>query len=208
MKFPSIFIEEAVNEFSKLPGVGKRTAIRLVLHLLNEPSSQTSALSKALLDLKEKTKECINCHTISDDELCDYCKNQSRNQQTICIVETIREVMAIENTSQYKGVFHVLGGAISPINGVGPEQLNIESLLKRIIEKDVEEVIMALNPNIDGDTTIFYVSKKLKEIKPDIKITTIARGIAFGGELEYVDEITLARSLETRLPFDNYLMNK
>lgn len=208
MKFPSLFIEEAVNEFSKLPGVGRRTAVRLVLHLLNETSQQSISLSKAILELKENTKECTNCHTISDDILCDYCKNQARNQQTICIVETIREVMAIENTSQYNGVFHVLGGAISPINGVGPEQLNIDTLLKRVVEKDVEEVIMALNPNIDGDTTIFYLSKKLKELKPDIKITTIARGIAFGGELEYVDEITLARSLETRLPFDNYLMNK
>ncbi len=208
MKFPSVFIEEAVNEFSKLPGIGRRTAIRLVLFLLNEPSNQSNSLSKAILDLKEKTRECKKCHTISDEEICDYCKNPTRNHQIICIVETIREVMAIENTSQYKGVFHVLGGAISPINGIGPDQLNIESLLLRVVEQDVEEVIMALNPNIDGDTTIFYLSKKLREIKPAIKITTIARGIAFGGELEYVDEITLARSLETRLPFDNYLSNQ
>jgi len=201
-------MEEAVNEFAKLPGIGKRTALRLVLHLLNENKQQSTDLSRAVKELKENTKRCAVCHTVTDDELCAYCKNPHRNKQTICVVESIREVMAIENTSQYNGVFHVLGGVISPINGIGPERLTIDSLLSRINDEEANEVIMALNPNIDGDTTIFYLSKKIKEAHPKIKVTTIARGIAFGGELEYVDEITLARSLETRLPFDNYLTNK
>ncbi len=208
MNFSSTYIEEAVNEFSKLPGIGKRTALRLVLHLLNETTESTRKFVESIENLKEKTTECIHCHFVSDDSTCAICSNQGRNQSIICVVESIREVLAIENTSQYSGLFHVLGGVISPMNGVGPSQINISSLMKRIEEQNVEELIMALNPTIDGDTTIFYISKQVQELFPEVTITTIARGVSFGGELEYVDELTLARSIETRRPFDNYLTSK
>lgn len=204
MNFTSDYIEAAVNEFSKLPGIGKKTALRLVLHLIYEDETSIHQFTDAISDLKNKLQKCSICETICDEEICSICANPTRNHQLVCIVESIKEVMAIENTNQYQGAYHVLGGVISPINGVGPEQLSLNQLFTRVQEKEVTEVIMALNPTIDGDTTIFYISKKLKEMNSDIKITTIARGIAFGGELEYVDEITLARSLATRLPFDNY----
>lgn len=204
MNFTSDYIEAAVNEFSKLPGIGKKTALRLVLHLIYENESDVSQFTDAISDLKSKLSSCQVCDSVCDSDICSICANPTRNHQLVCIVESIKEVMAIENTNQYQGAYHVLGGVISPINGIGPEQLAIEKLLQRVQDKNVSEIIMALNPTIDGDTTIFYISKKLKEINPEIKITTIARGIAFGGELEYVDEITLARSLATRLPFDNY----
>lgn len=204
MNFTSDYIEAAVNEFSKLPGIGKKTALRLVLHLIYEEESSIHQFTEAISDLKSKLQKCSICETICDEKICSICANPTRNHQLVCIVESIKEVMAIENTNQYQGAYHVLGGVISPINGIGPEQLSLSQLFQRVKEKKVTEVIMALNPTIDGDTTIFYISKKLKEVNSDIKITTIARGIAFGGELEYVDEITLARSLATRLPFDNY----
>ena len=205
MNFTSSTIENAVNEFARLPGIGKKTALRLVLHLINEEKQQSIRLSDAITELKERLQFCSVCANISDEDTCNICQNPSRNHAVVCVVESIREVMAIENTNQYQGSYHVLGGVISPVNGIGPEQLSIQLLLEQVKEKGVTEVIMALNPTMDGDTTIFYISKKLKEINENIKITTIARGVAFGGELEYVDEITLARSIATRLPFDNYL---
>lgn len=205
MNFSSKYIENAVLEFSKLPGIGRKTALRLVLHLLNYSKNDMKELSESLTDLTEHLKKCKICGNISDEDICNICSNTSRNQQMVCVVESIREVMAIENTNQYSGVYHVLGGIISPINGVGPEELTIDLLIEQVKEKDVQEIIMALNPTIEGDTTIFYISKEVKRIKPEIKISTIARGIAFGGELEYVDEITLARSIETRLPYENFL---
>lgn len=205
MNFSSNLIEEAVNEFAKLPGIGKRTALRLVLNLLNKTDAEVKNFTESIKNLKENTQECTQCHFISDDEVCSICSSVTRNQSVICVVESIREVMAIENTSQYNGTFHVLGGVISPMNGVGPNQINLDSLLKRLESGEVQELIMALNPTIDGDTTIFYISKQIQDRFDHIKITTIARGVAFGGELEYVDELTLARSIETRRPFDNYL---
>ncbi len=205
MNFSSKYIEEAVNEFSRLPGIGKRTALRLVLHLLNEQNATVKRFTQAIDDLVEHTQECAICHYICDDTVCSICENVLRKQGVVCVVESLREVMAIENTSQYNGVYHVLGGVISPMNGVGPDQINLTSLFKRIEENDIEELIMALNPTIDGDTTIFYISKQIQERFPHIKVTTLARGVSFGGELEYVDELTLARSIETRRPFDNYL---
>lgn len=204
MNLTSPVIESAVNEFSKLPGIGKKTALRLVLHLIQQPKDVVEHFSSSLIELKERLQSCKNCATITEQEVCSICSNPSRNKQVICVVESLKEVLAIENTNQYKGRFHVLGGVISPMNGIGPEQLTINLLLEQVQQNQVTEVIMALNPTVDGDTTIFYISKRLKEINKNIKITTIARGVAFGGELEYVDEFTLARSLATRLPFDNY----
>lgn len=205
MNFTSILIENAVNEFAKLPGIGKKTALRLVLHLLNSSTEEVKEFTHSIQFMQENITFCSICSNVSDENICSVCSNPLRNQQTVCVVESIREVMAIENTGQYKGRYHVLGGIISPINGVGPEQLNVEQLLTQSKEQEVHEVIMALNPTIDGDTTVFYLSKELRKINPEITITTIARGISFGGELEYVDEVTLARSLATRLPFENYL---
>jgi len=207
MNFSSSLIENAVNEFSKLPGIGKRTALRLVLHLLNNSSEVTSQFSNTIQKMRNEIKFCSVCHNVSDDEQCKICSDKFRDRTLVCVVESIREVMAIENTNQYKGTYHVLGGVISPINGVSPEQLTISSFIERIQNDGVQEVIMALNPTMDGDTTIFYLSKKLAEYS-DVKVTTLSRGVAFGGELEYVDEITLARSMATRLPFDNYMSTK
>lgn len=205
MNFTSDYIEKAVLEISKLPGIGKKTALRLVLHLIQNSKQEAKELAESITDLKEHLQFCSVCANVSDHQICNVCANSSRNHQLVCVVESIREVMAIENTNQYQGSYHVLGGVISPINGIGPDQLSIDLLLEQVDKKDVKEIIMALNPTMDGDTTIFYISKKLKQINPEIKITTIARGVAFGGELEYVDEVTLARSIATRLPFDNYL---
>lgn len=205
MNFTSNYIENAVNEISKLPGIGKKTALRLVLHLIQENQQTTKALTHSLQQLKEHLKFCGICANVSDESICNVCQNKSRNHQLVCVVESVREVMAIENTNHYNGSYHVLGGVISPINGVGPEKLSIDLLLEQVEKKGVNEIIMALNPTMDGDTTIFYISKRIQQINPDITISTIARGVAFGGELEYVDEVTLARSIATRLPFDNYL---
>ena len=205
MNFTSNYIENAVNEISMLPGIGKKTALRLVLHLIQENQQTTKALTHSLQQLKEHLKFCGICANVSDESICNVCQNKSRNHQLVCVVESVREVMAIENTNHYNGSYHVLGGVISPINGVGPEKLSIDLLLEQVEKKGVNEIIMALNPTMDGDTTIFYISKRIQQINPDITISTIARGVAFGGELEYVDEVTLARSIATRLPFDNYL---
>jgi len=188
---------------SLLPGIGKRTALRLVLHLLKQPKEQTGFLSQALVAMREDIKYCNSCHNISDSVLCEICANKSRNHQIICIVEDIRDVMAIESTQQYKGVFHVLGGIISPLDGIGPSDLNIESLMKRIAEGEIQEVIMALSTTMEGDTTNFYIYKRLKDF--NVTVSTIARGISIGDELEYTDEITLGRSITNRIPYENVL---
>ena len=200
MEFSSKLIEKAVNEMSQLPGIGKRTALRLVLHLLKQPKEQTGFLSQALLNMREDIKFCESCHNISDTKVCEICANLARNHQTICVVEDIRDVMAIENTNQFFGVYHVLGGLISPMDGVGPSDLFIDSLVQRVATTPVKEIILALSANMEGDTTLFYLHKRLKDFQ--IPITTIARGIAFGGELEYADEITLGRSIITRVPYE------
>ncbi|MDJ1483569.1 recombination mediator RecR [Cytophagaceae bacterium YF14B1] len=201
MNYPSKLIENAVNEVSKLPGIGKKTALRLVLHLLKREEETTLALAESLTQLRTQIKYCRNCHNISDAEVCAICANVMRDRSIICVVEDTRDVLAIENTSQYKGLYHVLGGIISPIEGVGPNDLHIDSLIRRIPNSDVKEVILALSPTMEGDTTAFYLTKKLKPF--DLKISTIARGIPIGGELEYADEITLGRSIMTRVAYES-----
>ena len=205
MEFSSKLLEKAVNEMSQLPGIGKRTALRLVLHLLKQPSEQTQFLSQALTTMREEVKFCASCHNISDVEVCEICSNASRNHKIICVVEDIRDVMAIENTNQFRGVYHVLGGKISPIDGVGPSQLNIITLVEKVKTGNIEEVIFALSSTMEGDTTNFYVFKQIKEY--NVKTSTIARGIAVGDELEYADEVTLGRSIIQRVPFENAIKN-
>ena len=206
MIFSSTLLENAVNEFAKLPGIGKKTALRLVLHLLKKDIDDVKNFSDAVLKMREEINFCTRCHNIADRQLCNICADRARKQHMICVVESIRDVIAIESTQQYNGLYHVLGGIISPLDGIGPDQLQIDSLLQRVEEEKTEELIFALSPNIQGDTTIFYISKKL-QMQP-VKITTIARGIAFGGELEYADEMTLARSISNRIPVENYVGNK
>lgn len=196
MNFPSTLIENAVEEFAKLPSVGKKTAMRLVLHLLKEEENKTRALAEALVKMRTKTIYCKTCYNISDVPTCNICTNTRRDQTIICVVEDIRDVMAIENTGQYQGLYHVLGGVVSPINGIGPSQLNIDPLIARAANSAVKEVILALSPTMDGDTTAYYITKQLKDSK--VKVSTIARGIPIGGELEYADEITLGRSIVAR----------
>lgn len=203
MQLPSKLIEDAVNAFATLPGIGKKTALRLVLHLLQKEESDTKYLSEAIMKMRRDIKFCKTCHNVSDEDTCSICSNSYKDKSVVCIVENFRDIVAIENTRHYNGLYHVLEGLISPMDGIGPEQLNIQTLINRIESGEIKEIIMALNPTIDGDTTIFYLSKILS--KYDLKITSIARGIAFGGELEYVDEITLARSIQARLPYENYL---
>lgn len=203
MVFSSSLLENAVNEFAKLPGIGKKTALRLVLHLVKQDESVAAQFSEAIVKMRQEIKFCSRCHNIADKELCNICSNTLRKQEIVCVVENIRDVIAIESTQQFNGVYHVLGGIISPLDGVGPEQLMIDSLLERVKKEEITEIIFALNPNIQGDTTIYYISKKLKT--QSIKITTIARGISFGGELEYADEMTLAKSISNRIPVDNYI---
>ena len=203
MNFSSKLLENAVDEMSQLPGIGKRTALRLVLFLLNQPNSQTVKLSKSLVDLVEGVILCKNCHNISDLELCEICTNNKRDKSVVCVVEDIRDVMAIESTGQFNGVYHVLGGKISPIEGIGPNQLNINSLIEKIRSKNVSELIFALSATMEGDTTNFYIFRQIKDV--DVKITTIARGGSVGNELEYTDEVTLGRSILKRIPFENSL---
>lgn len=200
MHFSSRLLEQAVEEFGRLPGVGKKTALRLVLHLLKQPNAEVSRFTQSIDQLKEQIRYCKTCFNISDQEVCEICASVKRDHATICVVEDTRDVMAIENTNQYQGVYHVLGGLISPMDGVGPSDLKIEALLERLRIGDVREIILALSATMEGDTTIFYLYRKLKEF--DVQISTIARGIAFGGELEYVDEITLGRSIATRVPYE------
>ena len=206
MIFSSSLLENAVNEFARLPGIGKKTALRLVLHLIKKDVIEVSNFSEAIKKMREEIKFCSRCHNIADKEFCNICGNTMRRQEMICVVENIRDVIAIESTQQYNGLYHVLGGIISPLDGVGPDQLQIDSLIERIKSEKNEEIIFALSPNIQGDTTIYYIGKKLKDVP--VKITTIARGIAFGGELEYADEMTLARSISNRIPVENYVMQK
>jgi recombination protein RecR len=203
MQLPSSLLENAVNEFSKLPGIGKKTALRLVLHLLKQDVGEVVQFGEVISRMRKDIRFCQRCANISDTEICSICSNRMRNQQVICVVENIRDVIAIESTQQYNGTYHVLGGVISPLDGIGPDQLSIEPLLHRIQKEDTEELIFALNPNIQGDTTIYYIQKKMQQSQ--CKITTIARGIAFGGELEYADEMTLARSISNRLPVGQYV---
>ncbi|MNK20824.1 Recombination protein RecR [compost metagenome] len=204
MNFSSKLLEDAVNEFGKLPGIGKKTALRLVLHLLNKDQIEVAQFGNTLIKLKSEIKNCVVCHNISDFDTCSICAAIKREKDVICVVEDTRDVMAIENTNQYFGVYHVLGGLISPMDGVGPSDLNIETLVERAKAGEVKEIILALSANMEGDTTLFYLHKKLKDF--NIPITTIARGIAFGGELEYADEVTLGRSIITRVPYENTLM--
>ncbi|MEI7735647.1 MAG: recombination mediator RecR [Ferruginibacter sp.] len=203
MIFSSSLLENAVNEFAKLPGIGKKTALRLVLHLIKQDVQDVTHFSNAISILRQEIKFCSRCHNIADHELCNICSNTMRKQEMICVVENIRDVIAIESTQQFNGVYHVLGGIISPLDGVGPDQLQIDSLISRVSKENITEIIFALNANIQGDTTIYYIGKKLKHLP--VKITTIARGIAFGGELEYADEMTLAKSISNRIPVENYI---
>jgi recombination protein RecR len=205
MEFSSKLIETAVNEISKLPGIGKRTALRLVLFLLRQPSDQSNDLSKAISEMRSNVNFCNNCHNICDTDLCDICSNPNRDKSVICIVEDIRDVMAIENTSSYKGLYHVLGGKISPLDGIGPNELNITSLIDKIGKGGINEIIFALSSTMEGDTTNFYIYKLIKQY--NIITSTIARGISIGDDLEYTDEITLARSITNRIPFETSIKN-
>ena len=203
MDFSSKLLENAVNEVSQLPGIGKRTALRLVLHLLKQPEDQTLRLSQSLQQMREEINFCKSCHNISDTALCEICANPNRDGTLVCVVEDIRDVMAIENTSQYKGHYHVLGGKISPMDGIGPADLNIPTLVEKVKNDSVSELIFALSSTMEGDTTNFYIFKQLEGIA--ITTTTIARGISVGDELEYADEVTLGRSIVNRIPFESSL---
>lgn len=201
MNFSSKLIEEAVDAFASLPGIGKKTALRLVLHLMKQDVDKSEEFANAIVKMRQNIKTCKECHNISDEEICSICTNKRRDRSVICVVENIRDLMAIEDTGQFRGLYHVLGGVISPIEGISPFDLTIDSLLARIEKGEAKEIIMAISPTIEGDTTIFYISKQLKD--KDIRISTIARGVSFGGELEYADELTLGRSILTRTPYQS-----
>lgn len=194
-------MEEAVKALSTLPGVGKKTALRLALHLIQQPEEQVKSFSEAILTMRRQIKHCRICFNLSDDLICNICKDTSRIKKIICVVESARDVMAIEDTNQYRGTYHVLGGIISPLEGIGPSALHIDGLIQRVEHEEVEEVIMAISPTIEGETTLFYLSRQLQPLK--VKISTIARGVAFGGELEYADELTLGRSIISRIPYSS-----
>jgi recombination protein RecR len=203
MNFSSKLLENAVAEFAKLPGVGQKTALRLVLHLLKQDKADVEQFSSTVSKLRNEIQFCTTCHNISDKAICEICASPKRDHTLVCIVEDTRDVMAIENTNQYNGVYHVLGGLISPMDGIGPSDLEVDSLVERLKQSEAKEIIFALSATMEGDTTIFYLDKRLKQF--NLKLSTIARGIAFGGELEYVDEITLGRSITTRVPYENSL---
>jgi len=200
MKFSSKLIEEAVEVFSQLPSIGKKSALRLVLHMVNRDKTFTEEFASAIKNLRENIRECKNCYNLSDEDVCNICKDPHRLKNVVCVVESIRDVMAIEETGQFSGRYHVLGGVISPLEGVGPDQLTVDELVLRVQREEIEELIMAISPTIDGETTIYYVSKKLEGT--GVKISTIARGISFGGELEYADGLTLGKSISSRLPYE------
>jgi recombination protein RecR len=200
-QYPSQLLERAVQEFSKLPGIGRKTALRLVLHELRRSNDEVEQFADALLKMKHEVQFCRCCHNISDSELCPICSDERRDKSTVCVVENIQDVMAIENTQQFKGLYHVLGGVISPMDGIGPSDLEIESLVSRVAEGNVQEVILALSPTMEGDTTNFYIFRKLAPA--DVKLTILARGVAVGNELEYTDEVTLGRSILNRIPFSS-----
>lgn len=200
-KYPSRLLENAVNEFSKLPGIGRKSALRLVLHLLRQDAEEVSAFGNSLIQLRNEIKHCKICHNISDSETCKICSNPARNESVICVVENIRDVMSIENTQQFNGLYHVLGGIISPMDGIGPSELEIDSLVERVKSGEIIEVILALSTTMEGDTTNFYIFRKLKGL--ELKLSTLARGVSIGDELEYTDEITLGRSLMNRVPYES-----
>ncbi|MFZ9002983.1 MAG: recombination protein RecR [Bacteroidetes bacterium] len=203
MEISSRLLQKAVEEMSQLPGIGKRTALRLVLHLLRQPEAQTESLSRALQELRSSIRYCSECHNISDTEVCQICSNPRRDHTMVCVVEDIRDVMAIENTGHYRGLYHVLGGKISPMEGVGPQDLTLDSLVEKVRKGEVQELIFALSATMEGDTTNFYMSRQLDGIP--VKLTTIARGIPVGDDLEYTDEVTLGRSILQRIPFEGSL---
>ena len=199
-QYPSRLLERSVQEFSKLPGIGRKTALRLVLHLLRQPTEDVELFAETLATMKHEVKFCRVCHNISDDDICPICGDHRRDASTVCVVENIQDVMAIENTQQFHGLYHVLGGIISPMDGIGPRDLEIDSLVERVAGGDVKEVILALSPTMEGDTTNFYIFRKLAAY--DVKLSVIARGVAVGNELEYTDEVTLGRSILNRTPFN------
>ncbi len=206
MEFPSKLLENLVYNISQLSGIGKRSALRIALEILRKPKEFSRDLSESILDFKTQIKHCEQCHNISDKDICDICSNSSRDQSIVCVVEDIRDVIAIENTNLYNGLYHVLGGVISPIEGIGPEDLNVISLEKKIIEKKVDEIIFALSATIEADTTSFYLFKILYKL--NVKVSVLARGIPVGDQLEYTDEVTLARSIQNRRPYETDLSNK
>ena len=199
-QYPSVLLEKAVNEFSKLPGIGRKTALRLVLHLLRQSNSDVEQFASAIAKVKQEVKYCRVCHNISDEDVCPICSDPRRDTSLICVVENIQDVMAVENTQQFRGLYHVLGGIISPMDGIGPDQLEMQSLVQRVEQGGVSEVILALSSTMEGDTTNFYISRKLAPL--DVKLSVIARGISVGDELEYTDEVTLGRSIVNRTPFE------
>ena len=198
MRYPSKVLENAVGAISSLPGIGKKTALRLALHLIQDQNNKASVIGQSLLNLKNEIRHCKTCYSISDSDLCDICSSHTRNKTVVCVVENVRDMMAIEDTSSFNGVYHILGGLISPIDGVGPADIEIESLVHKVNTESIEELIMAISPTIEGETTSFYISKK---IPAHVKISIIARGVSFGGELEYADELTLGRSISGRVPY-------
>jgi recombination protein RecR len=205
MQFSSSLLENAVNEFAKLPGIGRKTALRLVLHLLKQEPAEVEQFGEVISRMRSEIRFCQRCHNVADADICSICANSMRKQDVICVVENLRDVIALESTQQFNGTYHVLGGVISPLDGIGPSQLNIETLTSRVEKEGTAEVIFALSPTIQGDTTIYYIQKKLPST---CSVTTISRGIAFGGELEYADEMTLARSLQNRLPIESYVSGR
>ncbi|MEY3367033.1 MAG: hypothetical protein RI973_188 [Bacteroidota bacterium] len=199
MNFSSKLIEQSVEAFASLPGIGRKTALRLTLHLVGKDPVHTEEFAAAILNMRRNIKQCSNCHNLSDEAICQVCADKRRDHSLVCVVESIRDVMAIEDTGQYRGLYHVLGGLINPLEGTGPGELNIDSLLYRVDQGEIREIILAISPTIEGDTTMFYISKKLKD--KGVSISSIARGVSFGGELEYADEVTLGRSILARTPY-------
>ncbi len=199
MNFSSKLIEQAVEAFAGLPGIGKKTALRLTLHLIKQEAEKSEQFAEAVLNMRRKIQHCSICHNLSDDPVCNICADRRRDRSLVCVVESIRDVMAIEDTGQYRGLYHVLGGLINPLEGIGPGELTIDSLLQRVAESEIKEIILAISPTIEGDTTMFYITKKLKE--SGVNVSSIARGVSFGGELEYADELTLGRSIVARVPY-------
>lgn len=205
MKYPSVLLENAVNELASLPGVGRKTALRLALHILRRNEEYIDNFASALVTLRHNVKYCKVCHNICDDDICSICSNPSRDHSMVCVVENVKEVMAIENTGQFKGVYHVLGGIISPMDGIGPSDLNIDSLVERVASGEVKEVLLALSTTMEGDTTNFFIYRKLSAY--DVRVTVIARGVSIGDEIEYADEITLGRSIVNRVNFGDGMKN-
>ncbi|MBS1615848.1 MAG: recombination protein RecR [Bacteroidetes bacterium] len=203
MIFSSKLIEDAVRAFAGLPGIGRKSALRMVLHLLKQEPEKVAEFTRAIAQMHQDIRYCSQCHNVSDAEVCSICSNPGRQRSQVCVVENLRDVIAIESTQQYSGLYHVLGGILSPLDGIGPEQLQIDSLVQRVREQGIQELIMALSPTIEGDTTAYYIARQLGDTP--VTLTAIARGIAFGGELEYADEMTLARSIAKRLPMDSYM---